>query len=240
MKKKVEIKKEIIFTLEDISVSYRAKTIIHNFDTGVFKGDFISVTGKSGSGKSTLLYLLGGFLKPSIGAYFFQNKRVYKMGEFGLGQFRKKNIGFLFQDFRLLPFLTIEQNIAFPIYFTGEKISQDRVDYLLDLFGLTHRKSAFPADISGGEAQRTALARALLLEPKLLLLDEPTGNLDFETEKEVLDLLLDLKQKGLTLICVTHSREISKQSDFIWELKNGKINISRNKEFPAGKILKKI
>ncbi|MDH4263858.1 MAG: ATP-binding cassette domain-containing protein, partial [Spirochaetia bacterium] len=187
-------------------------------------------TGKSGSGKSTLLYVLGGFLRPVSGLYLFEKKKVYKVGEIGLGRFRKKNIGFLFQDFRLLPFLTIEQNILFPMYFTGDTLSSERTDYLLNLMGLEHRRKAFPKEISGGEAQRTALARALLLEPKLLLLDEPTGNLDKETELEVVDQLLGLKLRGFTIICVTHSPVIGRQADFIWNISDTNLHVTNNKK----------
>lgn len=218
-----------ILELQGVTVSYKKKVIIQDINTAINRGDFIAVTGKSGSGKSTLLYVLGGFLRPSSGIYLFQNRRVYRVGEIGLGKFRKKNIGFLFQDFRLLPFLNIEQNIFFPIYFTGEKLSPERVNSLLTLFGLEERRKAYPGDISGGEAQRAALARALLLEPKLLLLDEPTGNLDPETENEVLLQLLELKKRGFTIVCVTHSQVISKNADKIWNLRNGKISEEKNK-----------
>jgi len=221
---------DFILELEDIEVSYRKKIIFSGASCQVKKGDFIAVTGKSGTGKSTLLYTLGGFLRPSMGKYLFENKRVYRVGEIGLGNFRKKNIGFLFQDFRLLPFLTIEQNIQFPIYFTGETLPRERTDYLLNLLGLEHRRKAYPSDISGGEAQRTALARALLLEPKLLLLDEPTGNLDAETEQEVIGQLLDLKHRGFTIICVTHSPIISRQADYVWKIEDARIAITKNAE----------
>ena len=223
-----KIEDNIILELQNVEVSYKKKNILIDANCRVKKGDFIAVTGKSGSGKSTLLYVLGGFLRPSSGLYLFEKKRVYRVGEIGLGKFRKKNIGYLFQDFRLLPFLTIEQNILFPIYFTGDTVSPERTLYLLNLLGLEHRRKAFPADISGGEAQRTALARALLLEPKLLLLDEPTGNLDIETEQEVIDQLLDLKKRGFTIICVTHSPFISEKADCVWHVSDSMIKISEN------------
>jgi putative ABC transport system ATP-binding protein len=220
---------DFILELQNVEVSYKKKNILRSADCRVKKGDFIAVTGKSGSGKSTLLYVLGGFLRPVSGFYLFENKKVYRgVGEIGLGTFRKKNVGFLFQDFRLLPFLTIEQNILFPLYFTGDTVSSERTNSLLNLLGLEHRRKAFPKDISGGEAQRTALARALLLEPKLLLLDEPTGNLDSETELEVIEQLLDLKHRGFTIICVTHSPIISKQADYEWNIFNANINVSKN------------
>jgi len=227
-----KINQNTILELQSVEISYKRKKILHQANCQVKKGDFIALTGKSGSGKSTLLYALGGFLRPTSGTYLFENKRVYRVGEIGLGKFRKKNIGYLFQDFRLLPFLTIEQNITFPIYFTGESISRKRTQDLLNLLGLEHRRKAYPAEISGGEAQRTALARALLLEPKLLLLDEPTGNLDSETEQEIMDQLTKLKKRGLTIICVTHSPVITRNADYIWNISDGNIKILKNIKKP--------
>jgi putative ABC transport system ATP-binding protein len=209
-----------IIQLNDLELAYGEKLIVKNLNLNIHKGEFVSITGKSGAGKSTLLYSLGGFLKPKSGTYLFESQQVYRLGEIGLGGFRKKNIGYLFQDFRLLPFLTVEKNILFPMYFTGERYKKSRVQEIMSALGLTHRASAYPRDISGGEAQRTALARAMMLNPKVLLLDEPTGNLDKDTEKEILNQLLELKKSGLTLICVTHSATIIQHSDRVITLKN--------------------
>ncbi|MCS6985286.1 MAG: ATP-binding cassette domain-containing protein [Leptospiraceae bacterium] len=209
---------QALVQVENLSFSYGPKQILRDVSFELHKGGFYSLIGPSGSGKSTLLYILGGFLRPQKGRYLFQGKTVYRVGEFGLGRFRKKNIGFLFQDFRLLPFLTVEQNILFPVLFTGKRVGQRDLESLLDSLGLTHRRKAYPRDISGGEAQRCALGRALILKPKLLLLDEPTGNLDEKTEKEILELLLTLKSDKLTLFCVTHSRQIMQASHEIFEI----------------------
>lgn len=211
--------------VENLGHSYGKKIIFQNVSFVLKKGGFYSLVGPSGGGKSTLLYILGGLLRPKTGKYFFEGKVVYTLGEFGLGRFRKKNIGFLFQDFRLLPFLTIEQNILFPTLFTGKRISKEQKNELLQSLGIYHRRKAYPKDISGGEAQRCALGRALILKPKLLLLDEPTGNLDASTEEEILQLLLQLKKQNLTLFCVTHSQTIMKKSNEIFKISEGQFEI---------------
>ncbi|MDH5717468.1 MAG: ABC transporter ATP-binding protein [Spirochaetia bacterium] len=209
-----------LICLKNLSFSYGKKNILNDININISQGRLISIVGKSGSGKSTLLYLLGGFLKPQSGEYLLKNKPVYKTGEIGLGNFRKNNIGFVFQDFRLMPHLTVEENIYFPSYFTGKNIKKESVINLMKEMNIYHRKKAFPKDISGGEAQRTALCRALLLKPPILLLDEPTGNLDEITEKEILSILLKLRKQNYTLICITHSSAVKEKSDVIYKLEN--------------------
>lgn len=215
---------DAIIELERVRLGYGSKTILDNVDLKIERGSFLSIVGKSGTGKSTLLYMLGGFLRPQEGRYLFENRPVYGLGEIGLGGFRKKNIGYLFQDFRLLPFLTLEQNIRFPAFFSGDKIPREKVEEIMRTMGIENRRKAYPRDISGGEAQRTALARALILNPGVLLLDEPTGNLDEETEAGILEMLLALqKEKGLTLICITHSKTIVEKSDRVVKIEERKI-----------------
>lgn len=193
-------------------------------DLDINTSEFISIKGESGTGKSTLLYILGRFIRPDSGDYLFDGK---KPG--WAPAFRRKNIGFLFQDFRLLNFLTIEKNIAFPKYFTGIHISKDRIREIMQKLNIDHRRTAYPDSISGGEAQRTALARALLLDPRVLLLDEPSGNLDLETEKKLISIFLQLKEEGKTLVCVTHSKEIMKESDRVIEFKDQKLKESKKR-----------
>ncbi|MDH5720513.1 MAG: ATP-binding cassette domain-containing protein [Spirochaetia bacterium] len=209
--------------LKNISFSYGKRNILNEINLEINQGSMVSLIGKSGSGKSTLLYLLGGFLKAQKGEYFFKDKPYHRAGEFKMGKFRKENIGYVFQDFRLVSYLSVYRNIQFPSFFTSKKVKKIEILEVMNKLGILHRKDAYPKDISGGEAQRTALGRALLLKPPLLLLDEPTGNLDEKTEKEILSLLLNLKKENFTIICVTHSNLIKEKSDMILSLENGKL-----------------
>ncbi len=214
-----------LLSLSEISLSYGKRKILDAIDLEIAPGSFTVIAGESGSGKSTLLYILGGFLRPDRGSYLFQSRRVYgRFGEFGLGRFRKKYVGFLFQDFRLLPFLTVEQNIRFPALFSGKKLAKEQLQNQMQNLGIQHRSKAYPNTISGGEAQRTALARALLMNPPLLLLDEPTGNLDSATEAAIVNVLADLKAQGLTLVCVSHSNYIMQHADRVLRLIDGKLH----------------
>lgn len=218
-----------IITLQDIRFAYGKRTILDDISLDLAPGSFSVIAGESGSGKSTLLYILGGFLKPDSGTYLFNGKPVYRrLGEFGLGRFRKNNIGFLFQDFRLLPFLTVEQNIRFPSLFSGAALDKARLAERMRRLGIAHRAKAYPNSISGGEAQRTGLARALLMDPPVLLLDEPTGNLDSATEVAIVSVLEDLRREGLTLICISHSEYIMKRADRVLRLSNGRFSDSTN------------
>lgn len=207
-----------IIEITNLSFRYGKRLIMENVNFQINPGEFVSIKGESGTGKSTLLYLLARFVRPNSGNYLFDGKKPE-----WAPVFRRKNIGFLFQDFRLLNFLTLEKNIAFPKYFSGIHISSKKINDLMQKLNIDHRRSAYPDSISGGEAQRTALARALLLNPKILLLDEPSGNLDSDTEKKLISIFKELKNDGKTLICVTHSKEIMKASDRIFELKDKKI-----------------
>lgn len=222
---------DAIIELENISFAYGKRTIIDNISLGFAPGSFSVIAGESGTGKSTLLYILGGFLRPDSGQYRFNGRPVYRRwGEFGLGRFRKNNIGFLFQDFRLLPFLTVEQNIRFPSLFSGSLLDKQTLAGRMERLGIAHRARAYPNAISGGEAQRTGLARALLMSPPVLLLDEPTGNLDSATEIAIVSVLEDLRKEGLTLICISHSEYIMQRADRVLRLRDGKFQ-----EQPAAK-----
>lgn len=212
--------KEHFIRLADLSYRVGQRELFHKLNFTIEQGTFNAIVGRSGEGKSSLLYILGGFIKPNKGEYFFQEKPVYSFLKSG-GSFRRSNIGFLFQDFRLLPFLNVEQNISFPVLFSGLEIKKKAVHKLMDDLGILHLRKSLPNQISGGEAQRTALGRALILKPKLLLLDEPSGNLDYKTEKEMIQILSNLKQVGLTLICVTHSQEIMRKADTVYRLEQG-------------------
>ena len=211
----------MLLTLNKVSFSYKQRNILTNVNLAIDQQSFIVVAGESGTGKSTLLYILAGLLKPDSGSYFFSKKAIHEMGKFAAARFRRDNIGILFQDFRLLPFLTAEQNIRFPLYFLPEKMDSSKVTRLLDELKIDHRKKAYPKHLSGGEAQRTAIARSMILQPQLLLLDEPTGNLDVKTEKLIVEYLMKFRTKyKLTILCVTHSKYIMKQADKVWHLRD--------------------
>ena len=214
-----------IIKLESLSFAYGKHSIFENLNLTIEREKFTVIAGESGSGKSTLLYILGGFQKYNSGNYWFEDQKVYHWGEIGLGRFRKKFIGFLFQDFRLLPFLTVEQNIKFPSYFSSQKVDRSHLQNLMNRLGLAHRARAYPSMISGGEAQRTALARALFLNPRVLLLDEPTGNLDLKTESEIIALLKLMVSEGLTVICVSHSPRLIEAADSVYHLQNKTLEV---------------
>ena len=218
-----KLNQNIMIRMNNVSFSYGKRKIFEDVNFEIKEGSIVSLIGKSGSGKSTLLYLLGGFLKAQAGEYYFRDVPYHKAGEFKMGKFRKENVGYVFQDFRLVPYLNLYRNIQFPAFFTSKKIKKQEILNLMSELGILHRKDAYPKDISGGEAQRTALGRALLLKPRLLLLDEPTGNLDQKTEKEILQILLKLKKQKFTMICVTHSEAIKSKSDVVLNLENRKL-----------------
>ncbi|MBV6492147.1 MAG: ABC transporter ATP-binding protein YtrE [Turneriella sp.] len=225
-----------LIELKNLSFSYGKRKILDGINIDIAQKSFTVIAGESGSGKSTLLYILGGFQRPSSGEYLFGGKRVYgKIGEFGLGKFRKNNIGFLFQDFRLLPFLTVEQNIRFPAFFSGRKVDKTQMLKRMQKLGIDHRAKAYPTQISGGEAQRTALARALWMNPPVLLLDEPTGNLDHTTELAIVSLLEELRGEGLTLVCVSHSDYIMSRADVTLRLHDGHLDFDKKKVARRGR-----
>ncbi len=216
-------RKSTLAKLQNISFAYDRKKILKNIQLEIKERSFNCIVGKSGIGKSTMLYILAGLLKPDQGDYIFKDEFIYSKNKIGLGKFRKENIGLLFQDFRLIPFLNVKQNIEFPILFSGNYFHREMTKKIMQYLKIEELKKAYPKEISGGEAQRVAIARAMILEPKLLLLDEPTGNLDVQTEKKILQMIIDLKKKGLSIFCATHSLNIMKKADKIWELKNGSI-----------------
>lgn len=191
------------------------------------EGSYVSVVGRSGSGKSTLLNLIGGLDTVSSGEIFFQNKSLSKMTRKELELYRRHSIGMIFQSFNLINYYSAIENVILPMNFANvsRKESRDRAESLLDQVGLADRMNHLPVELSGGEAQRVAIARALANYPKLILADEPTGNLDSKTSDEIISLLIDLnKNKGITIVMITHESDIAKKvSDKIITLLDGKI-----------------
>ena len=188
----------------------------------VEKGEFISVIGSSGSGKSTLLNILGGLDRKYTGSVYVDEKDIK---EYDPNYYRRYVVGTIFQQFYLIPSLNVEENILLPLKF-GKKEGidfEERLNYLLDIVGLKHRVKHFPRELSGGEAQRVAIARALIDSPKIVLADEPTGNLDSKTGNDILELLKELnKEEELTILLVTHDQAIAQKTDRIITLVDGK------------------
>ena len=189
------------------------------------QGEFVAIMGPSGCGKSTLLNILGTLDSPSSGSYFFEDKQVDKMSENQLTALRKGNIGFIFQSFNLIDELTVFENVELPLVYLGLKQSQrrEKVRQVLEKVNLLHRANHLPQQLSGGQQQRVAIARAVVTDCKLLLADEPTGNLDSTNGVEVMDLLSGLNKQGTTIIIVTHSQRDASYAHRIVHLLDGRI-----------------
>ena len=188
----------------------------------VDKGEYIAIVGESGSGKSTLLNIIGAIDIPTDGKVIINNKDLFTMTDSELTVFRRRNIGFIFQGFNLIPELTVEQNIIFPVLLDYKKPDRKYLDELLNILGLQERKNHLPSELSGGQQQRVAIGRALITRPSLILADEPTGNLDSKNSSEVISLLKESSQKyEQTIIMITHSRSIAQAADRVLRVSDG-------------------
>jgi len=197
-------------------------TVLNGADFSVKAGDTLAVTGQSGSGKSTLIALLAGLDKPDRGRIRINGAELHAMEEAGLTQFRAAHLGIVFQQFHLLPHLSAEENIRLPLELLGRPCERKEIEALLENVGLTARRTHLPAQLSGGECQRVAIARALAVKPLLLLADEPTGNLDVATGREIADLLFHLaEQEQMTMLVVTHNRELAERCSRQMQLAQG-------------------
>ena len=186
------------------------------------KGEFVAVVGESGSGKSTLLNLIGALDTPTSGRVRIDGKDIFSMKERSLTVFRRRNIGFIFQSFNLIPELTVEQNIVFPVLLDYQKPDEAYLEELLMVLGLRERRHHLPSQLSGGQQQRVAIGRALFTQPALILADEPTGNLDTQNTSEVIALLKEASRRyEQTILMITHSRAISQTADRILQVSDG-------------------
>ena len=186
------------------------------------KGEFAAVVGESGSGKSTLLNLVGGLDTPNAGKVFLDGKDLFAMKEKELTVFRRRNIGFIFQGFHLIPELTVEQNLVFPVLLDYKKPDMDYVEELLGSLGLKERRKHLPSQLSGGQQQRVAIGRALMNHPALILADEPTGNLDSKTSREVIALLHGMSRKyRQSVLMITHNMNIAADADRVFRVTDG-------------------
>lgn len=188
------------------------------------EGKFVSIIGSSGSGKSTLLNLLGGLDRPTSGDVILDGKAIFEMDDEALTIFRRRKIGFVFQNYNLVPILNVYENIVLPIELDGTKIDTAYVDKIMDVLGLSEKKFSMPNQLSGGQQQRVAIARALAAKPSIILADEPTGNLDSKTSMDVIALLkLTGKEFAQTIVMITHNEEIAIMADQMIRIEDGRI-----------------
>jgi putative ABC transport system ATP-binding protein len=200
--------------------------VLDNLSFEINNGEFVSLMGASGSGKSTLLYLIGGLDTPTEGNIYIEDKDINKLKEKQMAKLRRKDIGFVFQFYNLVQNLTVEENIMLPVVMDGrkEKDYKDRLDKILKIIGLEDRRKNLPNELSGGQQQRVSIARAIILSPKIILADEPIGNLDSKSGKEVMDLFKKInEEEKITILQVTHSEEAATYGNRLIHLKDGKI-----------------
>jgi len=224
---------EIILNASNVFKSFQTTKkirleVLKGISIEIIAGKITIIVGASGAGKSTLLHLLGGLDRPDSGEVFFDEKDIFKFSDDKLAKFRNKNVGFVFQFHHLLPEFTAIENVIIPQMINGTTYNQAKVKSkdLLQTVGLTERLDHKPAELSGGEQQRVAVARALANNPKIIFADEPTGNLDSVNSEEIHKLILDLKTNlGMTFVIVTHNSSLVKLADMLYEIKDGKISI---------------
>lgn len=215
-----------LLEVKELSKTYgRGETAVHALKAASFsvpKGEFVAIVGESGSGKSTLLNLIGALDTPTSGKVFVDGKDIFAMKDRNLTVFRRRNIGFVFQSFNLIPELTVEQNIIFPVLLDYQKPNQKYLEELLNVLNLTERRKHLPSQLSGGQQQRVAIGRALMTRPSLILADEPTGNLDTQNSSEVIALLKEASRKyEQTIVMITHSKSIAQTADRILQVSDG-------------------
>ena len=217
-----------ILKVENLTKTYGSgENLVHAVDDVSFsveKGEFVAIVGASCSGKSTLLHLIGGVDRPTSGKIFVDGNDISKMNDDKLAVFRRRQVGIVYQFYNLIPILTVEENITLPCDLDGRGVDRERLEMILDSFGLRARRKHLPNQLSGGQQQRTSIARALINNPSLVLADEPTGNLDSKSSEEVMSMLKMCNQSyGQTVIMITHNLDIAKQADRIITISDGKI-----------------
>ncbi|MEG0826468.1 MAG: ABC transporter ATP-binding protein [Bacilli bacterium] len=217
-----------ILKVENLCKNYgKGNTLVKALDNvsfSVLKGDFVAIVGSSGSGKSTLLHILGGVDRPTSGKVYVDNEDIYKLNETNLAIFRRRQVGLIYQFYNLIPILNIKENITLPILLDNKKPNEEYLNELVETLGLTSRVSHLPNELSGGQQQRVSIGRALMNHPALLLADEPTGNLDTKSSREIIELLKLSNQKyKQTIIMITHDHNLALNANRIINIEDGKI-----------------
>lgn len=213
-----------MISVKGISASYGEKMVLKNIDFSVAEGEIVSVIGKSGSGKTTLLKVLNGLLKPVSGQYLFNDKYVYNLPENKIKEICTQKIGFVWQNYRLIPEITVEQNILIPSMINKQKADPEYIHELLDLLEIKEYINTYPGKLSGGEKQRVSLARALALKPKIVIADEPTGALDSLTSENLMSLLLKVnKMYKTSMVIATHNMDLAAIASRKIELVDGEL-----------------
>jgi len=199
-------------------------TALGGVSFSVEKGEFVAIIGASGSGKSTLMHLIGGVDRPTAGSVVIDGNEIFKSNESELAIFRRRNIGIIYQFYNLIPTLTAEENIMLPRLLDNRKPDEGKLKYILETIGLTDRAKHLPSELSGGQQQRVSVGRALINDPAVILADEPTGNLDSKSSREIIDLLkLSNKRFNQTLIVITHDENIALQADRVITISDGQL-----------------
>ncbi|UWD49599.1 ABC transporter ATP-binding protein [Clostridioides difficile] len=197
---------------------------LDGINISINRGEFVAIVGTSGSGKSTLLHMIGGLDRASDGKVIVENNDIFAMNDEELTIFRRRNVGFIFQNYNLVPILNVYENIVLPIELDGCKIDTKYIDEIIEVLGLSQKVDDLPNNLSGGQQQRVAIARALATKPSIILADEPTGNLDSKTEQDVLGLLKVTSSKfSQTIIMITHNEQIAQMADRIIRIEDGKV-----------------
>lgn len=217
-----------ILKVEHLSKYYgKGDTLVKALDDVSFtveRGEFVAVVGTSGSGKSTLLHILGGVDRPTKGKVFVEGEDIYKLSEESLAVFRRRQVGLIYQFYNLIPILDVKENIALPILLDEKKVDETYLDEIISTLGLKNRTNHLPNELSGGQQQRVSIGRALMNHPSLLLADEPTGNLDSKSGREIIELLKLSNQKyNQTIIMITHDHNLALNASRIITLDDGKI-----------------
>lgn len=217
-----------ILRVQNLTKKYGKKeamvTAINDVSFSVEHGEFVAIIGASGSGKSTLLHLMGGVDKPTSGKVFVNGTDIYSLNNDNLAIFRRRQVGLIYQFYNLIPILNVKENITLPCNLDGKKVDSDRLNDLIKTLGLENRVYHLPNELSGGQQQRVSIGRALINNPALVLADEPTGNLDSKSSKDIIDLLkLSNKKYNQTLVLITHDNKIAEEADRVITIEDGKI-----------------